>query len=218
MSSNLITRTVQKPGYTSNTFDWNLKSWIYVSVAVVDFLDFCNMIFYYMNYYLYFSYYSFSDILDSMDANFNCSWTWNCESKVELEMQFALFRGLCFQFYGERWRSTTMKTEWERRKTLQSAFFHVVCGCGGLEKTRQRMGVKVWGGEGGEPARVLRDLRVCGGSSFERLSTDLLFPLHSPHQCHLQTYLPPPPESCSKVFSTNWSFFEVSVKWKTKTL
>lgn len=119
---------------------------------------------------------------------------WNRKSKDGLEVRFALFRGLCFVFYGERWRSETMKTERKKRKMLVSAFFpHVVCGCGGLEKTRQRMGVKVWGGRG-KPACVPRDLRVCGGSSFERLSTDLLVPLHisTPDQRHPQTYVQPP--------------------------
>lgn len=91
------------------------------------------------------SYCSFSDVIYSMDANFNCSWT----SKGGFKVQFALFRGLCFQFYGERWSLKMMKTERKKRKTLQSAFFHVVCGCGGLEKTRQRIGGKSLGRKGG---------------------------------------------------------------------
>lgn len=131
-----------------------------------------------------------------MDVSCNCTWVgaWNRKSKGGLEVRFALFRGSCFVFYGERWRSETMKTERKPRKTLESAFFHVVCGCGGLEETRQRRGVKVWGEWGGGLACMLSDLRVCGGSSFERLSTDLLVPLHisTPDQRHPQTYVQPP--------------------------
>lgn len=51
-----------------------------------------------------FSYCSFSDIYYSMDVSCNCTWVgaWNRKSKGGPEVRFALFRGSCFVFYGER--------------------------------------------------------------------------------------------------------------------
>lgn len=62
------------------------------------------------------------------------------------------------------------------------------------------MGVKVWGG-GGKPVPIGGELRVCGGSSFEKLSTDLVFPLHSPHQRHLQACVQPPNTAAFAIFA-----------------
>lgn len=101
----------------------------------------------------------------------------------------ALFRGLYSQVSGEKGGGQNWwKMKGSREKCQRVFFPHVECGCGGLEKTRRRMEVKVWWGVGGaERSEGLWWLQLWKAIN----RSTLLFPLYSPHQCHPQTYMVP---------------------------